>query len=266
MTDDDRDDAPSLEPPSLGFGFGRKKKKQQEPVEAPAGTDDTPTQAIEDAPTAEDAPVAPPAPPEEPVAEPVSQPASQPARQSAVTAPVPSPAAPTAPPPGPAVSTGPGPLTEQAGDEGPGAPAADAEHEPRAPWTDRIPVFAGRQAAAITGLLIGLLIVAATALSLRACDLVRGTATCGGGPGFLLLVATMIVSIYVGGMLLRLWGEPDPGSTSFLAVGLIAVVSLLFFIDVLMSAWMIVVIPLVAVGAYLLSHWVTTTFIEPAEH
>ena len=41
----------------------------------------------------------------------------------------------------------------------------------------------------------------------------------------------------------RLAASPDPGSTSFLAVGLLAVVALLFLVDVLFEWWMIIVIP-----------------------
>jgi hypothetical protein len=37
---------------------------------------------------------------------------------------------------------------------------------------------------------------------------------------------------------------------------------MLFLIEVLMSAWMVVVIPLVAAGAYALSHWVTTARVD----
>ena len=40
--------------------------------------------------------------------------------------------------------------------------------------------------------------------------------------------------------------SPDPGSTSFLAVGLLAVVALLFLVDVLFDWWMIIVIPVVS--------------------
>ena len=69
----------------------------------------------------------------------------------------------------------------------------------------------------------------------------------------------------VGQVLLKAFQVPDPGSTSFLAVGLIAVVALLFLIDVILDWQMIIVIPLVGVAAFLLSHWVTTAFVEPAD-
>jgi hypothetical protein len=72
--------------------------------------------------------------------------------------------------------------------------------------------------------------------------------------------------VVLGAALLRAWGVSDPGSTSFLAVGLLAVVALLFLVDVLFNWWMIIVIPGVSVATFALSQWVTTTFIDPAEH
>ena len=66
----------------------------------------------------------------------------------------------------------------------------------------------------------------------------------------------------VGQLLLKLLRVPDPGSTSFLAVGLIAVVALLFLIDVILDWQMAIVIPLVGLLSFLLSHWVTTAFVE----
>jgi len=73
------------------------------------------------------------------------------------------------------------------------------------------------------------------------------------------------VMIYLGGTLLKAFRVTDPGSTSFLAVGLMAVVVLMFLVDVLFSWTMIIVIPIVAMATYALAHWVTTAFIEPAE-
>ncbi len=142
---------------------------------------------------------------------------------------------------------------------------------PNRPWAPRrqprlptLPALAGLAAAVATGALVGLVVVALTWGSLQGCDLVRGTRTCGGGAGLLLLVTIMVVSVLLGGALLRLWGVSDPGSTSFLAVALLAVLALLFLIDVLSSWWMVLVIPVVAAGTFALSHWVTTAFVEPS--
>jgi hypothetical protein len=138
-------------------------------------------------------------------------------------------------------------------------PAPAQAEEPRAP---REPWLAGRPAAILTGLFVGALIVAATAGSLRICTKVKGTSSCG-GPGFFLLVAILIVSVLIGTLMLRAAHVPEPGSTSFLAVGLLSVVALLFLVGSIFEWWMVIVIPLVSVAMFLLSHWVTTTFIDP---
>src|SRR3546814_11677375 len=70
----------------------------------------------------------------------------------------------------------------------------------------------------------------------------------------------MIILIALGSSLLGAWKVVDPTSTSFLAVGLLAVIALLFLIRVIFSPWMIVVIPLVAVVTYTASHWLTSLF------
>jgi predicted acyltransferase len=78
----------------------------------------------------------------------------------------------------------------------------------------------------------------------------------------------MAVLIAAGGFLLRLFHVPDPTTTSFLAVGMVAVISLLFLLDFLLSLWMLLVIPIIAVAMYLLAYWVTTAFVEgePTDH
>ncbi len=118
-------------------------------------------------------------------------------------------------------------------------------------------------AAVLTGVVIGLATVGLTWASQRGCHAVRGTSACGGGPGFLLLLAITVAMVFLGAALLRLLSVPDPGSTSFLAVGLLAVVVLLFFVGVIFSWWMAIVVPLCAAATYALSHWVTATFAEP---
>jgi hypothetical protein len=146
--------------------------------------------------------------------------------------------------------------------EAPGAAKA-----PRAPRVEvaapRLPTLPGWVAAAVTGVVIGLLLVGMTAGALRGCEAVRGTSTCGGS-GVVILVVIMAALVALGGVLLRLFNVPDPGSTSFLAVGMVAVISLLFLLDVLLSWWMLLVIPAISVAMYLLAYWVNTAFVEPA--
>lgn len=125
----------------------------------------------------------------------------------------------------------------------------------------RLPSISSWAAVTLTGGLLGLLAVAGTYLTMTACEAVRGTSSCG-GPGFFLLAAILVVLVVLGGWFLRLWGIGDPMSTSFLAVGLLAVVALLFLVDVIFSPWMLLVVPLVSVATFALSHWVTTAFVE----
>ena len=127
-----------------------------------------------------------------------------------------------------------------------------------------LPAISALRAALVVGALIGLLAVLLTFASLKLCELVRGTDACG-GPGLLLLVATLVILTYAGGWLLRGFGIDDPGSTSFLAVGLLAVTAMLFFLDVIYSWWMVLVIPLVAMATYALSWWVTTRYVDVSD-
>lgn len=124
-----------------------------------------------------------------------------------------------------------------------------------------LPALPGRIAAAITGLVVGLLAVAMTYLAVQGCEKVKGTSSCG-TPGFFLLIAIMILLVVLGSSLLKAWQLDEPNSTSFLAVGVVAVIALLFLIRVIFSPWMIVVIPLVAVAAFVGSQWLTSLFAE----
>jgi hypothetical protein len=126
------------------------------------------------------------------------------------------------------------------------------------------PLVTGRVAAALAGLLVGALIVGLTTASFELCSWIQGTNSCG-GPGVFLLLAILMLAVVLGTVVLRLCQVPEPGSTSFLAVGLTSVVALLFLVDALFEWWMVVVIPLVSVATFLLSHWVTATFVEPAK-
>lgn len=142
-------------------------------------------------------------------------------------------------------------------------PPPAAPQTPAAPRTPLAPVLTGLAAAVVTGLLVGALVVLLTAGGQRACEAAQGTATCGKA-GYPLVLAILVVAIIAGGALLRWSQVPDPTSTSFLAVGLLAVTALLFLVEQLDSWWMLAVIPLVSMATYAVSHWVTTAVIEPA--
>lgn len=126
--------------------------------------------------------------------------------------------------------------------------------EPREPW---VPPITGFRAVAAVGLVAGLLIVGLTVASLRLCEAVRGTASCGGA-GYLFLFAIVVAVALLGGLALARLGVSDPRGTSALAVAVIAVVVLLVLIPVIFSWTMVLVIPAISVLAYLGSHWLTT--------
>jgi hypothetical protein len=156
-------------------------------------------------------------------------------------------------------------LEEQAPLQTPVPDPAAATMPPRPARPPRAgPVLPGRAAAAVAGLLVGALIVGLTAASFELCSWLQGTNSCG-GPGIFLLLAILVLAVVLGTVVLRLFEVPEPGSTSFLAVGLTSVVALLFLVDALFEWWMLIVIPLVSVATFVLSHWVTATFVEPAK-
>lgn len=211
-TSPDDDETAKLELPSLTLpGFGRKRRRKDEPPPEPAaeperGAPKRPATVL-------------PAPDPEPLPEPAHEPV-------------------------------------HASEPEPAQPRRRARSRPSLP---RLP---GWVAALVTGIVVGLFGVALTALSLRGCEAVRGTQSCG-GPGAFLLVVILALMVLLGAVVLAALGVSESGSTSFLAVGVLCVVVLLVLADRLFTAWMFVVIPLVTAGAYVLAHWVTTTFVEP---
>lgn len=264
-------DGPSLELPSFGFGRKRRNKSAEptEAVETDSPEESVPQTPVETAQSSEvetifdEEEAAPaPAPKTEPTPRPTPTPNPEPTvaledpdtESTAVLSDV----APAASIPGASAAAA--------------AVAAQGDAEPVEPGPSlkdrfeplmRLPDLDPRAAAAVTGAVIGVLAVAATFASLHLCGLVKGTTSCG-GPGLILLVAILVALVFLGSTLLRGFRQPDPFSTSFLAVGLLAVIALLFLVEVLFSWAMIIVIPLVSAGTYVLSHWVTMTFIEPA--
>jgi hypothetical protein len=146
--------------------------------------------------------------------------------------------------------------------ETPGAgPAPEPRRRAATERTERaLPSVPGRVAAAVTGLVVGGAGAGATYAALTACEAVRGVSTCGGSPGFFILVAILALMILLGSLLLKALKVSDPGSTSFLAVGIVTVVVMLTLLDAIYSPWMFVVVPALSALAYLLAHWVTTRF------
>jgi hypothetical protein len=144
-------------------------------------------------------------------------------------------------------------------------PVQEPEPGPSRPRMRRQPTLPGWAAAAITGVVVGALGAAATYGALAGCEAVRGVSSCGGAPGFFVLVAILALMILLGGALLKGFAVADAGSTSFLAVGIVAVTAMLVLLEVIFSPWMFAVIPTLGALAFLLAHWVTTRFDTDAD-
>lgn len=239
---DDNKDEPSLELPSLSLpGFGRRNKRRKHSPDVVA--QDEPSEAAAERP-------------EEPLATP------QPGEESG---------------PGAAAATRATPAssrTEDAAEVAPHATGQTTLHEESQPppvvatggrrTAKRsgpiLPAVPGRVAAAITGLVVGMAGSLATYGAMAGCEVVRGVSSCGGAPGFFILVAILTLMVLLGALALRALQVSDPGSTSFLAVGVVTVVAMLVLIDVIFSPWMFLVVPVLTALSFVLSHWVTTRF------
>ena len=228
-------DGPSLELPSLGF---RRKKRSRRARPEPA----------------ED--LAAPEP-------------ATPARAEASPSPEPAPA--------PAAEGTPAPIGEPVGgrtplfvEEAPPARPERADAEPdeepepgrRARRRPTLPQLGAVPATLVTGLLVGVITVGLVWASQRLCEVLRGTSSCGDA-GFLLLLAVLVVAGLLGGSLLKAFGVADGGGTSFLAMGLVAVVLMLVLADQLFAWWMVLAVPGVAMVSYLLAHRLTTAMVDP---
>jgi hypothetical protein len=122
-------------------------------------------------------------------------------------------------------------------------------------------VIPPRIAALVTGALVGLAGVVLTDLFGRGCEAVRGVGSCG-GLGVVALLAILAIEVVLGAALLKAWRLSDPVSTSFLGVGLAAMLVLLFLLGSLESVWMLLVLPVLTAVTFLVSWWVTVSFVE----
>lgn len=137
------------------------------------------------------------------------------------------------------------------------AEAAEPDPEPERGPRLTLPQMPGALAAALTGLVVGAVSVALVLGAGLGCRAVGGTSSCGGGPGTLILLGILALAVVVGTILLRACGVAEGLSVSALAVGLVGVAVMLFLLEVVFSAWMILVIPLLTIGAFALAWWVT---------
>jgi len=232
MNDERSDAEAKLAAPKL---FGRKKS---------GGT-------VTPAAEPETAPIAEPVDSVDPVAEPVEE--TQP------LAPVPVPDVPAAEEPVETTApvTTPSPERPKAA-KPPKSPRPARERRP-------LPRLTGLQVAGIAGVVVGLFLVIATYGSLHLCASVRGAQTCGGKAGFPLLLAIGIVAVVGGAALLRLYAVRSPMGDSFLAVALVAVVTVLFLNNHYDAWWMLIAVPVISLVAYLLAHWVSVKYIDPVD-
>jgi hypothetical protein len=278
MADQDRD-GPSLELPSFGFRRKKRGRKARAAAEAEsAPVEPAPRSEPEPEPTPEGDVQAWPEPEAQPERTPEPQSEPGPTPTGVVDAEQPSPAH-TEPIPvareGASEQSEPGADTSGQplfADETPASATAveapeervERKQEVRKRRKPRKPLRVGLGAvpgAGLTGVLVGLATVGLTWGSLRLCELVRGASSCG-GVGLFVLLLILIAMIFLGAGLLRMFRVSDPGSTSFLAIGLLTVVALLFLVDLLFNWWMIIVIPCVTLLTYTLSSWVTTSFVD----
>lgn len=140
-------------------------------------------------------------------------------------------------------------------------PEPEPEPEPRRKAKrERRP--GGLASALLSGLVVGLGIVGLTWASLRSCEAVQGTSSCG-DVGYPMLALILVVMVVVGWLLLKVLRVREPASTSFLGTGLAVVVALLVLVDHLMDRSMVVVVPVICAATFGLAHWVTRTFVEP---
>lgn len=117
-------------------------------------------------------------------------------------------------------------------------------------------------AATLAGVVVGAFLVLATFGGLQACESARGTTSCGGGVGFPLLLLIVVVAVVLGALVLRWARVPSPGSISFLAVALVAAISVLFLLDALDETVGGVAVAALTVASYVLARWVTVRFVD----
>ena len=125
----------------------------------------------------------------------------------------------------------------------------------------RLPAIPPLLAAVLTGALAGLITVLLALGAREGCQAVRGTESCGGGAGLLAVVAILVVEVLLAANLLKAWRISDPYSTSFLGVGLVTTIAMLFFLGNIDSPWMLLVIPVLTAIMFALS-WRVTVYID----
>jgi hypothetical protein len=285
MAQKEPDAGPSLELPSL---FGRRKRRTQSEGDtqtvAPADEEVTPTvpdhvdsgepdhtavipvvqEPVAEEPAARErvveTPVAPEPVVEEPTVQtPVVEPPPQPAAPAATPTPVPQPT----PQPTPVVE--PARTQREAQDDEDEVPAPAAATSRKDHRKRSAPELAASTAAFLVGAVIGLMGCVLTVVGLQGCEWITGTGSCG-GPGLLVLVVILVAMILVGTVALRRLNVPEAGNVSFLGVGIMTAIALMFLIDYLYDLWMFLVIPVLTAVSYAVARWITTMYAEDLDN
>ena len=128
------------------------------------------------------------------------------------------------------------------------------------PSTQRKPTLGSRpvpapMAAAGAGLLVGWVAAGLVWLGMAGCDAWRDTPSCGGGVGYVMVLAVLVVTWIVGRLLLGFAAVPDALMVSFLGVGVAMIAVLSFLIDETFSVWMWLVMPVLTAATFTFSAW-----------
>ncbi|KAA1380716.1 hypothetical protein [Aeromicrobium fastidiosum] len=119
----------------------------------------------------------------------------------------------------------------------------------------RLPHLSPYPASLITGAVVGVVAVLLGAGSLSVFESVRGVSSGGGLWGGITFTVVAIVGVLLGESLLRGFGTPAPRLRSFLAAILTIVAMLGLFLDLVDGVAGLVLVPLLSLAGYVLSHW-----------
>ncbi len=117
-----------------------------------------------------------------------------------------------------------------------------------------LPRIEQTKAAAAVGAVVGVVVVAVTALLVTMFSHLRGVSTGGGRWGSLAVVVVAFIAFALGEFLLAKWYVRQPRITSFLALCLELVVIMGLFLGVINSVWAWLIMPILGAVAFALSH------------
>ena len=119
----------------------------------------------------------------------------------------------------------------------------------------RLPHLNPYPASLITGFVVGVVAVLLGVGALSVFESVRGVSSGGGLWGGITFTVVSVVGVFLGESMLRGFGTPSPRLRSALAVILTIVAMLGLFLDVVDGVAGLVLVPLLAIVGYVLSHW-----------